>query len=635
MNPARIPEKPGVLFSISNAGSGDPAYTAADAGDSGRAASRGARLARRFRQSIRWIALGMAGCVSAAAPSEPDSGNATEWDTFSDTWVATDDLGRSLPSHGEVGGPRPDRTVGIFYFLWLGQHGRDLHDISKILAAGGGSPAWGPPGAFHFWAEPMFGYYLSDDAFVLRKHAQMLSDAGVDALLFDVTNGFIYEDVVRRLCEVFAGCRQDGLRVPQWAFLAHSSEGRVVQRLYDAFYARPFHPELWFRWGGKPLVLAAPAALAPALREFFTLRESWAWSDPGGWFGDGRDKWPWLDHHPQRYGWHGGPDRPEQIAVAAAQHATSNIGRSFHQGRQPPPADQRPALGLCFAEQWARAWAVDPPFVLVTGWNEWIAQRFVSEKGGQPFLGRPLPPGGTFFVDQFSQEFSRDIEPMRDGHGDAYYYQMVAAIRRYKGVRPLPPVAPRPVAVDARFDDWGPIEPEYRDTLGDPVQRDHPGWNGAGHYVNRSGRNDLAAAKVSFDNRHLFFYLRARAPWMDGSDAEGPRLYLDADADARTGWLGYDFVIRTSTGSGAKSRLDRYERAGDGWQPGAEVPCRAAGAELELAVPLAAIGRSAPPPRIDFKWTDHIPNTSSPADFSRHGDAAPNDRFNYRATLSP
>ena len=29
------------------------------------------------------------------------------------------------------------------------------------------------------------------------------------------------------------------------------------------------------------------------------------------------------------------------------------------------------------------------------------------------------------FVDQFDQEHSRDIEPMKGGHGDNYYYQMV------------------------------------------------------------------------------------------------------------------------------------------------------------------------------------------------------------------
>ena len=64
--------------------------------------------------------------------------------------MATDGLGRSLPTQSEVGAPRTDRFVGIFYFLWLGQHGdAGPYDITKILAADRdamskpNSPLWG------------------------------------------------------------------------------------------------------------------------------------------------------------------------------------------------------------------------------------------------------------------------------------------------------------------------------------------------------------------------------------------------------------------------------------------------------------------------------------------------------------
>ncbi|MDF2439540.1 MAG: hypothetical protein JWN98_524, partial [Abditibacteriota bacterium] len=62
------------------------------------------------------------------------------WDTRPDTWVAIDALKRRVPSQGEAyaGGkipsPRPKRYVGMFYFLWLGEHGRQgPFDITKIL----------------------------------------------------------------------------------------------------------------------------------------------------------------------------------------------------------------------------------------------------------------------------------------------------------------------------------------------------------------------------------------------------------------------------------------------------------------------------------------------------------------------
>src|ERR1039458_2006027 len=82
-------------------------------------------------------------------------------------------------------------------------------------------------------------------------------------------------------------------------------------------------------------------------------------------------------------------------------------------------------------------------------------------------------------------ESSRHTERVKGGPGDDYYYQMVANIRRYKGVRPLPPVKSQPITIDGHFDDWAAVEPEYRDTIGDPVKRDHAGWAQGQRYVNR------------------------------------------------------------------------------------------------------------------------------------------------------
>ncbi len=189
-------------------------------------------------------------------------------------------------------------------------------------------------------------------------------------------------------------------------------------------------------------------------------------------------------------------------------------GRSFHDGRQPAQKDCD-TTGRNFAEQWDRALEIDPPFVFVTGWNEWIAGRFDRNA---PFHGS----GPVTFVDQFNQEFSRDCEPMKGGHGDNYYYQLAAQIRRYKGVRPLQSVSPQLINVDGRFDDWRAVQPEYRDTIGDPVLRDYRGWGSDMHYVNRTGRNDIVEAKVSFDEQNVYFYVRTR-----GEAHPGERSQLD------------------------------------------------------------------------------------------------------------
>ena len=187
---------------------------------------------------------------AAAAAGRPGSR-----DLMSDTWVATDALGRTLPGFEDCSGPDGAKRVGIFYFLWLGSHGRGLHDITKILAADPANPPWGPLHAFHWWGESHLGYYTSDDEFVIRKHAQMLTDAGVDAIFFDVTNAATYDDVYLAICRVYEEIRRTGRATPEIAFLTNSQSARTVRHLYENFYAKGLHEDLsrCEIWGGQHL----------------------------------------------------------------------------------------------------------------------------------------------------------------------------------------------------------------------------------------------------------------------------------------------------------------------------------------------------------------------------------------------
>ena len=63
-------------------------------------------------------------------------------DIMSDTWVATDALGRTMPSYEEVGDVKNDqrRVVGIFYITWHTQGLKNLSqpyegDVTKVLQA--------------------------------------------------------------------------------------------------------------------------------------------------------------------------------------------------------------------------------------------------------------------------------------------------------------------------------------------------------------------------------------------------------------------------------------------------------------------------------------------------------------------
>ncbi|RMF92997.1 MAG: hypothetical protein D6741_14255, partial [Planctomycetota bacterium] len=563
----------------------------------------------------------------------------------------------------QVGPPRPDKVVAMFYFLWQGGRHASLYDISEILADP--DRPWGPRGAFHFWGEPALGYYRTEDPYVIRKHAEMLSAAGVDVIVFDVTNGLTYDTVWQALCDEFIRLRGLGWNPPKIAFLAHSHSERVVQHLYEVLYKPGRYRQLWFRWQGKPLVMSSDRGLPDETAAFFTFRESWAWTKPNGWFGDGRHKWPWLDHYPQRFGWSINPDTPEQIAVCAAQHPISAIGRSFHDGKEPPLDARRPEAGWCFAEQWRRAHEVDPAVVFVTGWNEWIAQRFLKEANKAPsqLAGKPLAVGDTYFVDQYDAEFSRDIEPARNLPWDNYYWQLVAEIRRFKGARSLEPIRQAAITVDGRFDDWQAVAPEYRDWRGDPARRDFSGW-GNNHYRDTSGRNDIVIAKAArCDQGIAFFAATADALQLpaDGRFDDWMVLRLDADDDPTTGPLGCEICVRRrndtpqavveycrvltdgidlETPEGAfavRSGMTPVERRVLG-----TVPLGVGERALEVVVPWSYLAAPAAesgdvpnvadrPKRVLFQWSDGIPPEDDWRAYMYSGDAAPLGRFRYVA----
>lgn len=725
-----------------------------------------------LRKTFAWLTGGLAaavlltGTARASAGAEPSR----TWDTFSDTWGATDALGRSVPGFAQVGGPRHDRTVALFYFLWLGEHvNGGPYDISRILKqdpdamSKPDSPLWGGIGVPHHWGEPLFGYYLTDDDYVLRKHAQMLSDAGVDVIVFDVTNRFTYKRYYMALLRVFSEVRATGGKTPQVAFLAPFWDpSGVVHELYRDLYGPGLYSDLWFRWEGKPLILADPDLAATGegtdaqnvadhvlpghtLGQTFTITKQFssvsvrcptffqkgsavtvtlrqtgpagekiasqrfqnvadnAWlelhldqlADTGsyyvelsapsgqiGWWshssdvypggqaytdgtpvpGDrtlriaaitgeeakihsfftfrkpqadyfqgptGPNQWSWLEVYPQHV-FRSSRGEKEQMSVGVAQNAVDRrLGclseenartRNWHNGAN----DTRPGaerLGLNFAEQAGRALKEDPRVVFITGWNEWIAGRF------NEFAGVKLP---VMFVDEFNQERSRDIEPMKGGHGDDYYYQMVSFIRRYKGVRKPPLAGPvKTIKIDGDFRDWASVRPEFRDDIGDESHRDHVGWNNVAHYQNNTGRNDFILMKVSRDRDYLYFYARTRKPITSDQDRHWMMLFLHT-ANRGPGWEGYQYVVNRVAPSHGLTVLER-SLGGWRWKTAARVHYCVRGNELEMAIRRTDLGlkRGANHVQIELKWADNMQSEGDIMDFLVNGDAAPNGRFRY------
>jgi hypothetical protein len=561
---------------------------------------------------------------------------------MSDTWVATDALGRIQPTVAETGPVKPEKWVGIFYWTWHHAITTGPNDNTKLIAAAGdGLVEWPVNGAPHHWGEPELGYYRMTDPFVIRKHASMLVDAGVDVVLFDTTNPpMTWKPEYEALCKEYTALRAAGNKTPYIGFICPFWDPtEVINLLWQDLYKPGLWKDLWFMWDGKPFILANKAFVKdPAMLDFFTFRRPM----PDYWVGpDGPDQWSWLEVFPQHV-FKNSKGENEQMSVGVAQNALPNtpgpaamslkagaMGRSWHNGAK----DTREGavnLGLNFEEQWKRALEVDPKFIFVTGWNEWTAGRFEDWNG---YTDEECYYPGGLFVDQYNHEYSRDCEPMVGGHTDNYYYQLAGNVRRFKGVRPIPTASgPHSVSIDGAFEDWKDVQPEFRDTVGDVFHRDHLGY-GDIRYTNTTGRNDFIRAKAAFDKSNLYFYAETAQVITPRTDPNWMLLLLDTDQDGSTGWLGYDYIVNHEVTSDGIATLKRWEN-GD-WKPAGEATFSVNGAALEIALPRALVGKSEGSPTFDFHWADNIQSFKDVSELGLHGDSAPNRRWNYRFTVAP
>lgn len=570
-------------------------------------------------------------------------------DNYADTWIATDNLGRRTPLYGEVSAIK-DRKFGIYYFPWFtkGQTS-GIVDHTKSYKEGGADKMWAdfltvPEGYLQYWSEPYFGYYQTEDDFVIRRHATMLANAGVDFVALDVSNGVMFPEEHEKIFRIWSEMRNEGNKTPQFVFLCGELPEANVSNLKTAWgmwYRDGKYEDLWFKWNGKPVVLANPDNITDQeLLDFFTFRRSWAYKD---WTGTGVNKWPWIDSTPQAPGYDENGNL-EAISVACGFHANGSTGRSFHNGEQPTDGknefefglmDTTTPLGLAFQEQWDYAMTVDAPLVMICGWNEWAAgcwtQGVAGQKIANTYMWDPNDPRHKyFFVDNFNTEFSRDVEPMKGGFEDNYYYQMVQNIRKYRGARPVPAAAgQKTITPGSDFSQWDGVFPEYRDTLADVYHRDYDAVGGQGpHYTNTSGRNDIDYAKVSKDADYTYFYVRTTNDLTAPEGELWMNLFVNSDCQYGTGWKGYDFRINKSR-NGSTCTIEKTDSTWEGYQVVGWAEFQYAGNQLQIKVPNSILNLAV---EFEFKWADNSVSDGDAMKFWDMGDTAPDGKANYLYT---
>lgn len=315
--------------------------------------------------------------------------------------------------------------VGIFYTTW---HKPDQSRVRIITQQSN----FCERGVHYYWGKPALGYYRSDDKKVIRTHMKQLAEAKVDFIIIDYTNmnpraGFSrgtngwnmhVDSPLKAILETILEMRKSGIRTPYvllWVWTGNNGGYNVfegwdsVNTIYDDFYKQSKYSDIWVYWGGKPFFITTSPTPAEKERDIVT-RSMW------GLNGVSRYDWTYLEID---------NDKPakdkngnvEQIGVSTAMQRTYMS--------EPSAVCRR--NGETFHTQWETAFKYHPKVVTITWWNEWTAGCL---------------NGGTF-TDEYSQECSRDIEPMSGGHGARYYEMMKEYISAYKSNKSCPHLTER------------------------------------------------------------------------------------------------------------------------------------------------------------------------------------------------
>ncbi len=568
--------------------------------------------------------------------------------------VGVDDLGRVFT---EVYGEKTDksREVGIFYFMWMNSFG-GVYDATKIINEYGVdalineeseiSPVFNP----HYWAEPLFGYYASNDKWVIRRHAQLLAEAGVDYIVFDTTNAVTYNHVWMQIFSIFEELYEAGIDVPKITFYTHFKSMETVKTLYDDIYRNGRFESVWYKKNGKPMIIAynspeddieatnedgyKPPKFTSKILETFEFRRPF-WPDETLKRGQ-KDTFPWIDWGKNQT-LHGKDTGDSVMTVSPAAHTTppfsislgdpdnyreKNRGRGYNIETGKNESDKIDS-GLYFDSQWDYAIKTDPENIFVTGWNEWVAWKYDNGTGSK-----------YQFVDNLNMEYSRDIEPMRGGFGDNFYMQMIQNIRKYK-YDPLDKYdvisVNKTVDINGDAAQWDDAVAVYTGVLPSDEKRNSAGSFTKLRYKVDKAENYVKKVKIVSDNDYIYLNIETEedVKCEDMASTAFMNILIGSGSPEMKGWEGYEYIVnrtRTGTLAAGEASVEKLDDQFGTSDAGVKAQFSAKGKYMQIKIPRSILGDA---DRFYFKIANDIVTQNDIQDYYVSGQAFPTGRLSY------
>ena len=543
------------------------------------------------------------------------------------------------------------KYVGVYFMPWFGDSVNNTYDISKLLelyeegiTGNPQNPLWAisgefydpdisPNGAFHYWNEPLFGYYSSADKWVIARQLELLAYAQVDFIMMDFTNGFVYDDATNNILSVIKEMTEGGCPVPKMAFMLpnNSMSESTLRKVVEKFISNKDYKNCFFvadekmNPGGKPLVTADINAVTS------TPLLDYVWAKQMFWSGSPKDEtyFPAGDSNVSQFNFNG--MMGVNVAINASwfsdcylyPDATTVYGRGwtvdkpFEQGTE----KQNVLKGTFFDYQWKKALDENVDLVFVSCWNEFAAQKQAQYRNDYQTAEKAV------FVDTFSPAFSKDCEPVKGELGDNYYMQLLEKTREFKyDVCSSAAVNHEKNVVDlADISSWNKVPGNYLDIAGDARERNFRGAKNTVIYKDDTNRNDIVRTKIANDDENLYVMVETKEDITEYVPGDDGWMNLYLSTGSVDSWNGYGFIVNKTPGA-TQTTVSKYNNGK--WENCGNADYRVSGNKIVFSIPLRSISVK-PGATIGLKATDNVPFAEDVMNFYLGGDSAPMGRLNY------